>query len=190
MPIRFFPLARRGGSLVRVFIGFCAAIPRRWLERLLRRPSERSLLQTCRFRDSDCPCLLSGQSSLDIYQHLVHRLYRTTAAIGHWQVYLHRDPPWTQAWKSVAAARLSTAYTRDVAFKLLHRVLPNRSRLSLWQLDPSRVCTVCGMPDETLLHVFDRCPQTLTVLNLEVIISISVAENTTCVYVTRGCLLP
>ena len=108
---RRFPLARRGGSLVRVIDSIHAAIPRRWLELPIRRPSERSELQPCLFRDSDCPCPLSGQSSRDVYLNLVHRLDRTPAAIRHWQVYLHRDPPRTQAWKSVAAARLSTAYT-------------------------------------------------------------------------------
>ena len=191
MPIRCLPLARRGGSLIRVFDGIRVAIPSRWLELPIRRPSERSELQPCLFRDSNCPCPLSGQSSLDIYQYLVHRLYRTPAAIQHWQVYLYRDSPWTQAWKSVAAARLSTAYTRDVVFKLLHRVLPSRSRLSRWALVPTRVCTVCGVPDETLLHVFDRCPHTRTVLNLvsSLFPSLSPKKNT-CVYVTRGCLLP
>ena len=94
---RRFPLARRGGSLVRVIDSIHAAIPRRWLELPIRRPSERSELQPCLFRDSDCPCPLSGQSSRDVYLNLVHRLYRTPAAIRHWQVYLHRDPPWTQA---------------------------------------------------------------------------------------------
>ena len=132
----------------------------------IRRPSERSELQPCLFRDSDCPCPLSGHSSRDVYLNLVHRLYRTPAAIRHWQVYLYRDPPWTQAWKSVAAARLSTAYTRDIAFKLLHRVLPTRSRLARWHLAPNGACTVCGVPDETLLHVFARCPYTYNVFHL------------------------
>ena len=92
------------------------------------------------------------QSSRDVYLNLVHRLYRTPAAIRHWQVYLHRDPPWTQAWKSAAAARLSTAYARDIAFKLLNRVLPTRNRLDRWHLAPSGAFTVCGVPDETLLQ--------------------------------------
>ena len=78
---RRFPLARRGGSLVRVIDSIHAAIPRRWLELPIRRPSERSELLPCLFRDSDCPCLLSGQSSRDVYLNLVHRLYRTPAAI-------------------------------------------------------------------------------------------------------------
>ena len=112
----------------------------------------------------------------------VHRLYRTLAAIRHWQVYLHRDPPWTQAWKSVAAARLSTAYARDIAFKLLHRVLPTRSRLARWHLAPSGrarfvACTVCGVPDETLLHVFARCPYTHNVLHLVISLFRSLSPN-------------
>ena len=144
-----FPLASRGGSLVRVIDTLRTAIPRRWLELPIRRPLERSELQPCLFRDSDCPCPLSEQSSRDIYHNLVQQLYRTPAAIRHWQVYLHRDPPWKQAWESVAAARLSTAYARDVAFKLLHRVLPTRSHLARWHLASSgagRVrCVVCRM---------------------------------------------
>ena len=66
----------------------------------------------------------------------------------------------------MAAARLSTAYARDIAFKLLHRVLPTRSRLARWHLAPSRACTVCGVPDEILLHVFAQCPYTHNVLHL------------------------
>ena len=81
---RCFPLARQGGSLVRVIDSIHAAIPRRWLEIPIRRPSERSELQPCLFRDSDCPCPLSGQSSRDLYLNLVHRLYRTPAAIRQW----------------------------------------------------------------------------------------------------------
>ena len=52
-----------------------------------------------------------------------------------------------QAWESVAAARLSTAYARDVAFKLLHRVLPPVAALlgGIW-LPAGRVrCVVCRM---------------------------------------------
>ena len=82
---RRFPLARRGG-LIRVIDGIRAAIPRHWLELPIRRPSDRSELQPCLFRDSDYPCPLSGQTSRDIYQNLVHRLYRTPAAFRHWQV--------------------------------------------------------------------------------------------------------
>ena len=47
-------------------------------------------------------------------------------------------------------ARLSTAYARDVAFKLLHCVLPTRSRLARWHLASTGRCSVCGAPDETL----------------------------------------
>ena len=161
-----FPLASRLHSLVHFIDRLRAAIPCRWLELPIRRPSERSELQPCLFRDSDCPCPLSEQSSRDIYQNLLQQLYRTPAAIRHWQVYLHRDPPWKQAWESVAAARLSTAYARDVAFKLLHRVLPTRGRLAWWHLASSGECSVCGVPDETLEHVFDRCPLTHNVLHL------------------------
>ena len=63
-------------------------------------------------------------------------------------------------------ARLSTAYARDVAFKLLHRVLPTRIRLARWHLASTGRCSVCGVPDETLEHVFDRCPLTHNVLQL------------------------
>ena len=41
---RHFPLARRGGSLVRAIDGIRAAIPRRWLELPIRRPSEQQAL--------------------------------------------------------------------------------------------------------------------------------------------------
>ena len=57
-------------------------------------------------------------------------------------------------------------YARDIAFKLLHCVLPTRNRLARWHLAPSGACTVCGVPDETLLHVFAQCPYTHNVLHL------------------------
>ena len=63
-------------------------------------------------------------------------------------------------------ARLSTAYARDVAFKFLHRVLPTRSRLARRHLASTGRCSVCGVPDETLEHVFDRSPLTHNVLHL------------------------
>ena len=65
---------------------------------------------------------------------------------------------WTSAWKSIAAARLGTPYSRDRAFKFLHRVLPTPHRLTLFDRFQDPSCPLCHHIRADLEHVFRRCP--------------------------------
>ena len=56
-------------------------------------------------------------------------------------------------------AGLSTSYSKDIAFKYLHRVLPTPARLHRFRMAPSSVCRVCSHPVATLDHLFKRCPK-------------------------------
>lgn len=65
---------------------------------------------------------------------------------------------WTSALTSMRAANLHSPYSRDVAFKFMHRVLPTPHRLHRCRIAPSSDCPLCHHPDATLEHMFKRCP--------------------------------
>ena len=91
------------------------------------------------------------------YLNLVDLLHSTPAAILHWQVYVHREirirgrkhgSRWLRRDRQRPMPRTSHVNCCTVSCP------PVAVSLGAWRLAPS---TVCGMVDESLSRVFDRC---------------------------------
>ena len=114
-------------------------------------PEPPSLTISCIFKP---PISLSSRG---MYRRIADAFDVQPIAIGQWRSTLG-FAEWTSAWKSIAAARLGTPYSRDMAFKFLHRVLPTPHRLTLFDRFQDPSCPLCHHIRADLEHVFRRCP--------------------------------
>jgi hypothetical protein len=66
---------------------------------------------------------------------------------------------WPDVWKRLWQPRPFLEEEMDVAFKLIHNILPVRGRLARFGQRVAASCPVCPGTDETVLHLFISCPR-------------------------------
>ena len=141
-----------GASFLKGFVRkLQAAIPPTWLSFPDAMPEPPSLTISCLFKP---PISISSRG---MYRSIADAFDVQPIGIGQWRSTLG-FAAWTSAWKSIAAARLGTPYSRDMAFKFLHRVLPTPHRLTLFDRFQDPSCPLCHHIRADLEHVFRRCP--------------------------------
>ena len=145
------PCCRRTAA-TRVLGRIRTAIPDGWL---LLSGSELSPLT---LSVAICPGPRVSLVPKSLYSGLMAAMAIEPLGVGRWRSQVGYSV-FCSALQSMRTAGLSTAYSKDIAFKYLHRVLPTPARLHRFRMAPSSVCRVCSHPVATLDHLFKRCPK-------------------------------
>lgn len=84
----------------------------------------------------------------------------TPYVISYWNG-LVSDIPWKKVW-TLPHKYLIINKVREIAFKLLHRVYPDKCSLKRLKNDINTLCSFCLKKPETTLHLFWNCSYTMT----------------------------
>ena len=85
--------------------------------------------------------------SVDIYRYVLPESYPT--------VENNLNLNWKKAWPKLQF-RFINMYDREVIFKHMHNILPNKKRLFQIKLNSSDLCAKCNV-QENDLHMFIKC---------------------------------
>jgi len=80
--------------------------------------------------------------------------------ISYWNGFVS-DIPWKKVW-TLPHKYLITNKIREITFKLIHRVYPDKCFLKRLKNDINTLCSFCSEKPETSLHLFWNCSLTMT----------------------------